>query len=133
MLSVSFVSQAPGRHNDEVPVRVDVPTERYSSKSHDECLLAHLAMKQLNCVKGACALEYQPETVQCLNMGSDGDDIQWKCEAELNSRVKFGHIEVSCEGFEFPRFGFCFVFCLILLLLLCVFDTTTPTIAFNAR
>lgn len=64
---------------------------------------ARAAMKQLNCVKGACALDYQPDTVQCLNMGTDGVDVQWKCEADLDSRVKFGHIDVSCEGYSSPN------------------------------
>jgi len=58
---------------------------------------------QLACVGGdACAL-YQPPSVQCYNMGSDGRDVQWKCEADMDDSFRFGSITVSCEGYSYPE------------------------------
>lgn len=59
-------------------------------------------VKQLTCVGGSCngALI---ETVQCYNRGFDGNDIQWECKADLPSNYKFGRLEVSCEGYEYPN------------------------------
>jgi len=61
------------------------------------------AIPQLQCIGGnARGSQYQPNIVQCHNMGSDGYDVQWKCEAELNGEVRFGKTEVSCEGYGYP-------------------------------
>lgn len=58
-------------------------------------------MLQLTCTGRYCESWLQPETVQCYNQGSDGIGIQWRCDAELDNSVKFGAIEVSCEGYSF--------------------------------
>jgi len=60
-------------------------------------------LPQLKCVGGS-AREYAGdiEVVQCKNMGSDGFDVQWKCETDMDKSLKFGKIEVSCEGYEYP-------------------------------
>mgnify|MGYP001130931455 CR=1 FL=1 len=56
---------------------------------------------QLSCVGGgACKPQYEPSTVQCTNVGYDGDSIQWRCEAELDRAVKFGDVTVGCEGYH---------------------------------
>lgn len=62
-------------------------------------------MNQLNCIGGnACGrYELQPSTVQCTNVGSDGFDVNWKCEADLDSSVRFGETIVSCEGYNNPN------------------------------
>jgi hypothetical protein len=52
------------------------------------------AVLQLKCL-GGC--EYEPDTVQCVNVGSDGMDVQWRCEADLPRDVKFAHTQVTCE------------------------------------
>ena len=39
---------------------------------------------------------------QCYNVGSDGFDVQWKCQAEMPNIFKFGKIKVSCEGYDYP-------------------------------
>lgn len=44
----------------------------------------------------------QPSTVQCINRGSDGFDVQWECKADLDSRYRFGWTEVNCEGYDHP-------------------------------
>lgn len=28
--------------------------------------------------------------------------FQWECKAELDSKYKFGRIQVSCEGYDYP-------------------------------
>lgn len=43
-----------------------------------------------------------PSAVQCYNKGSNGADIQWKCEAELDKDVAFDAVHVSCEGYYAP-------------------------------
>ncbi|XP_040360301.2 store-operated calcium entry-associated regulatory factor isoform X3 [Ixodes scapularis] len=57
---------------------------------------------QLQCVGGSAGCTSLPPTVQCYNKGSDGIDIQWECKADLPKSLKFGHIEVACEGYDYP-------------------------------
>lgn len=53
---------------------------------------------QLKCIGRACR-SYQPPTVQCVPIGSSGEnDVQWKCEADLPKGYRFGSVEVGCEG-----------------------------------
>ncbi|WVF70434.1 hypothetical protein IAT40_005224 [Kwoniella sp. CBS 6097] len=57
---------------------------------------------QLTCVGSACDL-YQPEVVQCINMGDDGSGgVQWRCDTDLPSSLRLGKIDVSCEGWSGP-------------------------------
>lgn len=60
---------------------------------------------QLTCVgdRNLCNPRYKPTVVQCYNVGSDGNDVQWRCEAELDSDVAFDNIDVSCEGYYAPE------------------------------
>lgn len=46
-----------------------------------------------------CQPKYLPSAVQCYNMGTDGFDVQWRCDAELDNDVAFDAVHVSCEGF----------------------------------
>ncbi|KAF8307348.1 DUF1183-domain-containing protein, partial [Clavulina sp. PMI_390] len=59
------------------------------------------AIPQLTCVGKLCGL-YQPEAVQCINIGGDGADVNWKCEADLPNTLRFGKVTVSCEGWSGP-------------------------------
>jgi len=62
------------------------------------------AVPQMSCVGGSAqSSNYHPTVVQCQNMGSDGHDVQWECKAELDDAVKFGKIEVNCEGYSYPE------------------------------
>jgi len=54
---------------------------------------------QLRCI-GGCS--YEPDVVQCTNVGTDGADVQWHCKADLPSDVKFKNVEVLCEGYNYP-------------------------------
>ncbi|XP_006459447.1 hypothetical protein AGABI2DRAFT_201707, partial [Agaricus bisporus var. bisporus H97] len=56
-------------------------------------------IKQLTCVGKPCRL-YQPEVVRCVNLGGSGTDVDWKCEADLPERLRFGKVDVSCEGWS---------------------------------
>lgn len=59
---------------------------------------------QLKCVSGTAKNDYSlhPTSVQCVNVGNDGRNVQWKCDANLDSKVKFGKMVVSCEGYSQP-------------------------------
>ncbi|KAK9893849.1 DUF1183-domain-containing protein [Cystobasidium minutum MCA 4210] len=56
---------------------------------------------QLECVGKPCKL-YQPDVVQCTAVGRNGPDTEWKCQAELPSSIRFGRVQVSCEGYDSP-------------------------------
>lgn len=56
---------------------------------------------QLVCIGKPCKL-YQPEVVRCTNLGGSGVEVDWKCEADLPSSLRFGKVEVSCEGWSGP-------------------------------
>ncbi|KIM39799.1 hypothetical protein M413DRAFT_446728 [Hebeloma cylindrosporum] len=60
------------------------------------------ALPQLVCVGKPCKL-FQPEVVRCVNLGGGyGTDVDWKCEADLPDSLRFGKVEVSCEGWSKP-------------------------------
>lgn len=44
-------------------------------------------------ISGGCG-QWTPNTVQCYNMGSDGTDAAWKCEATLPDGYSFSSVEV---------------------------------------
>jgi hypothetical protein len=61
---------------------------------------------QIICVAGnACRYisESEISVMQCVNQGSDGLDIQWKCTVpDLPSWFRLGQTTVSCEGYDYP-------------------------------
>ena len=62
------------------------------------------ALPQLSCNGGVgCHGKYALDSVMCKNEGTDGRDINWECNAEMPVDVKFGLIEVSCEGYDYPE------------------------------
>nr|XP_037288936.1 store-operated calcium entry-associated regulatory factor-like [Rhipicephalus microplus] len=58
---------------------------------------------QLNCRGGSAGCRNQPSVVQCYNRGTDGQDVQWECKAEMKRSQKFGLLRVTCEGYDSPR------------------------------
>ena len=59
---------------------------------------------QLSCVGGSAGCHaFQPAVVQCLNRGSDGYDAQWECKTDMDAEYRFGKIQVSCEGYDYPE------------------------------
>ncbi|XP_018015152.1 store-operated calcium entry-associated regulatory factor [Hyalella azteca] len=63
------------------------------------------AVPQLECVTGGSApcSTFKPRVVQCTNKGFDGIDVQWECKTDMDGNVRFGHIDVSCEGYDYPE------------------------------
>ncbi|KAF9081372.1 hypothetical protein BGX23_000964 [Mortierella sp. AD031] len=57
---------------------------------------------QIKCVGGNACGDFEPEVVQCTNAGFDGEDVQWKCQADLPENVRFGQLDVYCEGYTHP-------------------------------
>ncbi|CAG8700749.1 16064_t:CDS:2, partial [Acaulospora morrowiae] len=47
-------------------------------------------IRQMQCVGGDACHEFVPDVVQCTNVGSDGTDTNWRCDAELPKSLKFG-------------------------------------------
>jgi len=59
---------------------------------------------QLSCVGGSGrGRGYEPRVVQCYNRGWDGRDVQWECKADMEGGVRFGKVEVVCEGYDYPE------------------------------
>jgi len=58
---------------------------------------------QLQCRGGSAGCSaFVPDVVQCYNRGSDGLEIQWECKTEMPIEYKFGKVQVSCEGYDYP-------------------------------
>ncbi|KAF9292006.1 hypothetical protein BKA57DRAFT_411105 [Linnemannia elongata] len=57
---------------------------------------------QIKCVGGNACGDFEPEVVQCTNAGFDGSDVQWKCQADLPDNLRFGQLDVFCEGYTYP-------------------------------
>ncbi|XP_053797674.1 store-operated calcium entry-associated regulatory factor [Vidua chalybeata] len=60
------------------------------------------SVPQLQCTGGSAGCSHVPEVVQCYNKGWDGYDVQWQCKADLENAYRFGQLEVSCEGYDYP-------------------------------
>ncbi|KAH8836017.1 DUF1183-domain-containing protein [Flagelloscypha sp. PMI_526] len=58
-------------------------------------------IEQLTCHGAACDL-YQPDVIRCTNIGGSGLDVEWGCHADLPEQLRFGRVEVSCEGWSKP-------------------------------
>jgi len=62
------------------------------------------SLPQLHCIGGlGCRGIYDVPSVQCLNAGWDGIDVNWACTTDLPKGTAFGLIEVNCEGYEYPE------------------------------
>lgn len=61
------------------------------------------AVPQLKCVGGDAQYDapQHVHAVQCQKVGQGyGNDIQWKCEADLPIEYRLGETMVSCEGYD---------------------------------
>ncbi|XP_075059930.1 store-operated calcium entry-associated regulatory factor [Mixophyes fleayi] len=59
---------------------------------------------QLKCMGGTAGCSAMtPPVVQCHNRGWDGIDVQWECKVDMDNSYRFGKVEVSCEGFDYPE------------------------------
>ncbi|KAJ7285036.1 hypothetical protein C8J57DRAFT_1290218 [Mycena rebaudengoi] len=57
------------------------------------------AIPQLICVGKPCKL-FTPDVVRCTSLGGSGVEVDWKCEADLPDSLRFGRVEVGCEGWS---------------------------------
>lgn len=64
------------------------------------------SIHQLSCVGGTagCRL-FTPDFVECINVGYDHSNSKqnWRCHADMSDRVRFNHVEVICEGYDYPE------------------------------
>lgn len=58
---------------------------------------------QLKNVGGTAKGKYEPHTAMCKNIGFDGHDVAWKCEADLPNEYTLGKVTVTCEGYDYPE------------------------------
>ena len=70
------------------------------------------AVPQLVCVGSICPKDLLPQVVQCQNVGWDGQQVQWKCVADMDNSIRFKETTVICEGYsrkddEFVLVGSC--------------------------
>ena len=58
-------------------------------------------IEQQTCLGKFC--DKSPDMVQCTNIGSDGIGPQWDCTAVMDKSIKFGYLNVQCEGYDSPN------------------------------
>eukprot|EP01086_Lenisia_limosa_P008863 TRINITY_DN3133_c0_g1_i2.p1 TRINITY_DN3133_c0_g1~~TRINITY_DN3133_c0_g1_i2.p1 ORF type:complete len:153 (+),score=2.99 TRINITY_DN3133_c0_g1_i2:88-546(+) len=97
MTTGAFWSSNSGNHKKVLLTDVSTLTLRQGEMTTGR---RSAPVPQLSCVGGCNYV--QLETVQCTNKGSDGVDVQWKCDADMSSYYQFGRIEVVCEGYDYP-------------------------------
>ena len=48
------------------------------------------------------AQQYHPKVVTCVNVNSDDHFVTWKCNSKhLSTKVFFGDVIISCEGYSY--------------------------------
>jgi hypothetical protein len=88
-------------YNDRIPIRnVQALTLRKGYFTTGRRLAP---VPQLKRVGGNAQTSYEPNVVQCKNVGYDGLSVQWDCTAEMKKRYKFGSIRIVCEGYEHSK------------------------------
>lgn len=103
LLSIAYQTQCDKPAAEDKKVKLsDVPV---LNLYRDQWTTARRSPQQpqLKCSNGffLCG-PYAPNAVQCYNKGNDGEDVQWECKAKLDKRVRFGYLEVKCEGYDSP-------------------------------
>ena len=56
---------------------------------------------QLTCQKNCY---HTPDVVTCKNVGLDDKDVVWDCSGDMDDGVKFGVMDVTCEGYDYPDY-----------------------------
>jgi len=61
-----------------------------------------MTVPQLKCIKGnGCFKEL--DIMHCANIGHDGQDVTWKCDAKMGKKFRLGRVNVICEGYNYPE------------------------------
>lgn len=64
------------------------------------------SIPQLSCVGGTAGCKlFTPNLVECHLVDHDvkTNKYNWNCEADFKGRVKFNHIDIICEGYDYPE------------------------------
>uniref|UniRef100_A0A6G1SEK8 Store-operated calcium entry-associated regulatory factor n=1 Tax=Aceria tosichella TaxID=561515 RepID=A0A6G1SEK8_9ACAR len=65
------------------------------------------SIHQLSCVGGTAGCKlFTPNVVECHNTGTNDKTTgkpKWRCQADMSDRVQFNHVEVICEGYDYPE------------------------------
>jgi hypothetical protein len=56
---------------------------------------------QMQCI-GGCYKGFQPDTIHCGNIGSDGMNPVWKCKTNMPYKYKITDVDINCEGYDYP-------------------------------
>ncbi|XP_022317373.2 uncharacterized protein LOC111120732 [Crassostrea virginica] len=98
---VSSVFAAFGSNGDRILLR-DIQTLTLKSNMMTNARRSS-AVPQLKCIGGTAGCNaFRPQVVQCYNRGSDGYDVQWECKTDMDNAYRFGSVEVTCEGYDYP-------------------------------
>lgn len=90
-----------GSHGDKVRL-TDIQTLTLKSGMMTNARRS-AAVPQLKCVGGTAGCNtFKPQVVQCYNRGSDGYDVQWECKTDMDNAYRFGSVDVTCEGYDYP-------------------------------
>ncbi|KAE8631080.1 hypothetical protein XENTR_v10001070 [Xenopus tropicalis] len=106
LLPLLALLQIPGawcwNHQERVLLRdiqaITLYADRYTNARRSA------PVPQLKCIGGSAGCHTMvPQVVQCHNRGWDGFDVQWECKVDMDNSYRFGKVEVSCEGFDYPE------------------------------
>ena len=67
------------------------------------------SIHQLSCVGGTAGCKlFTPDKVECENVATPNEKtsihkINWTCRADMSEKVQFNHVEVICEGYDYPE------------------------------
>lgn len=64
------------------------------------------SIHQLSCVGGTAGCKlFTPNLVECKNEGWNNElkKFSWNCHADMSDRVRFNHVEIICEGYDYPE------------------------------
>ncbi|XP_046544739.1 store-operated calcium entry-associated regulatory factor-like [Haliotis rubra] len=100
-LSAVFIVATFGAQSDRVLLReISAITLRHGMQTNAR---RSSSVPQVKCVGGSAGCHaFVPQVVQCQNRGFDGYDVQWECKTDMDNAYRFGQVEVSCEGFDYP-------------------------------
>lgn len=105
-IAMAICGAATAAATDGLPVRLADIKVITLTAGHYTIGRRTASVPQLNCVGHPPDLNTVtdlPTTVQCVNRGSDGIEVQWECKASLASDLRFGPLSVNCEGYGYPE------------------------------
>ena len=97
LLSLIFTTMVVGEDN-----RMLLSDVKYLTLHADMVTTGNRAapIEQMTCLGRFC--DKSPSMVQCTNVRSDGLVPRWECKAVMDKSIKFGYVNVRCEGYDSP-------------------------------